>query len=1454
MSDVPPPTLISRPRAGRVRRLLRVGLLCAVVVPVVAIVSVWVATRSWFIILMAAPALEQRLGGEVRIRDAGYRGDGVLVFEDVTLRTRTQVGAASQAMRIARAEVSVEFSGLLGGGVLIRDIALDGVLLRLSEDGRAPGSFSISGLRPTWSGGSAAPPPTVRIASAVIEVGTHIGHEYRLVGQRRVTGEMYPDPGGGGWYKFQLHELDNEGRSLGTDGLIVNGRWNVETHEHEARLEGLALDDRTFRMCPQMAKLWWERMQPEGPVGTAKIRWTRGEAPMAELDVDRMALTIPIAAAAFSASYQGGKVESVASLPRMYVHSGKIRLEGNQLTLDNLIGEFGSTSQRTDLVGMPYRVNLSIHDLPAFDWRDQQGWMEQVVTSAPFEMSVRMENFSLSSGPAAESPAVELPRQVADTLAKFNLSGWSLSTKVEVARGAPLPLPDGVVLPAPIQTKGQAYISKAHGAFQGFPYPLADVDAFVEFDSDLVTVHYLTAKGSGDATIRMSGTIEDPGPDAVVSLHLTARDVPLDDHFRAALTGGQLETFDIMLHRPSYEMLVKQRLLPDQAAVDAAKRRRQELVAQVSALPERDPARPDLLREIERLATIDEAGAFVLGGLVDLDLDIERAAGAEGPQITGRVNVQRAGVVYGRFPYPIYVRGGTLAVSNDRVIIEPDRPRDGISISTPGGGRGRVTGEVRLVRGPAGTRVEPDLEIDLRKDTLSDLLYAALPMTKDEKEELAKSSQAGDGRSVLARLLSGAGLSGWLNHTGTISADATGRPRYDFAIELYDGKARPNEQLFDTMRDLGLPSPRGVTLDDVDALLQVTTDTIRLVDFVGHRGDARISADARIDLDSNPIETEVTVEFDDLELERYMLDLAPGQSGKTQALWDRYKPQGRYDAKLVYEARGGKALGSALVIWPQELKVTIDGQPVSLLCNRGEVRLRTDRVTFDDMVIDVRCTDRDDGIIELDGSYGLAGTKQDLQLNGSWASGELASPLILEALRLIGAESHAARYKGYAPSGTFDASFKYESAAAGRPAEYEFVVRPRTLGMDIEGTPIHAELDDGAEILFSAGRIVLRDLDGRHDGGAFSVDGRIDVNGPIDADLVIGYTGRIDSGEILVLLPRNVRSTVESMQIHGDEPVTLTDGSLRLTQSSDRRSWETAFLGLLHTKAAAMKIGGVEFTEVDGIFEIKAGNDLETGPVLSVVVRADRALAKGRELTNVEAEVDLTDRGTALEVPELRADSYGGVITGRAAVGLEAGSPYDVEFDVAGVSFERLSTAPPRKTGSHAGPLPSDELYGSFRVSGLRDAPETRRGRGSLRVVRGRMADMPVALRVLQLFELMPPLSGTMDFASVDLYVDGGRIVFEELYLECPTLLLIGEGEMTYPGFLLDVRFRMRGTVPLWADLVAGLSDQLFLVEVRGPIDDPQARLVALPALEDEEPDEPPEPVAAAGPDYAEKK
>ena len=229
MSDAfvtPPDSNVRRKRLAAQVLLWTAGL-----VPVIAGVGLWIITRSWFIILITAPGLEQKLGGTVRIGEASYHGNGRLVYEDLILYCPGLEGPGSQVVRIARAEVIILPATLLSG-VTITDVRLDGILLRLSEDRRESGAFNFELLEPNWEG-SAALPPTVRIDSAVIEVGSHAEGHYRPIGQRRVAGEMYA-AGNGAWYEFRLQELDENGESLGSYGLSIDGSWDVETMEPRA--------------------------------------------------------------------------------------------------------------------------------------------------------------------------------------------------------------------------------------------------------------------------------------------------------------------------------------------------------------------------------------------------------------------------------------------------------------------------------------------------------------------------------------------------------------------------------------------------------------------------------------------------------------------------------------------------------------------------------------------------------------------------------------------------------------------------------------------------------------------------------------------------------------------------------------------------------------------------------------------------------------------------------------------------------------------------------------------------------------------------------------------------------------------------------------------------------------------------------------------------------------------
>jgi len=370
----------------------------------------------------------------------------------------------------------------------------------------------------------------------------------------------------------------------------------------------------------------------------------------------------------------------------------------------------------------------------------------------------------------------------------------------------------------------------------------------------------------------------------------------------------------------------------------------------------------------------------------------------------------------------------------------------------------------------------------------------------------------------------------------------------------------------------------------------------------------------------------------------------------------------------------------------------------------------------------------------------------------------------------------------------------------------------------------------GSQLSFRPGLITLEELSGEHVGGVFRIDGEIDVSDLLDAELEIDYYGRVDSPQLLALLPATVRGVMTTLDLQGEEPVRLSDARLRLRQiSAADNTWETDFEGLLETRGATLNLGGVELAEIDGHFDIRAVNTPEDGTSLEVEIAATRALVMGRELTDVKTHVSMSPGSRSISLPRFRARMYNGVIAGYAEVGLDANSEYHAAFDLGGVALDGVVSPEDTPQGEQA--TAGGEIYASLRLGGLRNQPQTRRGRGAIRVVYGRMADMPIALRVLQLFELMPPVSGTLDFADIAFYINGDRLVFERLFMECPTLQVLGDGEMRIPGFELDLRLRTRGTLPIIRDIVAAVSDVLFEVEVTGSITDPKARLIALPGM-----------------------
>jgi hypothetical protein len=499
------------------------------------------------------------------------------------------------------------------------------------------------------------------------------------------------------------------------------------------------------------------------------------------------------------------------------------------------------------------------------------------------------------------------------------------------------------------------------------------------------------------------------------------------------------------------------------------------------------------------------------------------------------------------------------------------------------------------------------------------------------------------------------------------------------------------------------------------------------------------------------------------------------------------------------------------------------------------------------------CDDRvSDGRLVLGGGYDFTSEGQPLHLRGEWTAGQLESPLIVEAMRLFGAANAVDEFRAYRPAGEFDAEFEINHAGGDATPSYFISTSPRSLTMDLRGTTVHAELDSG-QVSFRPGEVELVNIRGHHAAGRFNVSGKARTSGAIQATLNLDYEGRLLSQQVQAFLPDEVRAALASIEFADGGPTRIENCRLDMTEipsTGGSSSWESRFAGRVRTDGADF-VAGVRCSEVTGTFDILAHHLPDHPTSLSLSAHAIELRTLGQDLTDARWTLELVESGTVAVVPDFRALAGDGTVAANIQVGLGDRKDWLANLDLAGVPLSGFASTAEDEAAledeselggaerpASRGASPSGEVFASISLQGIRDDVAQRTGRGVIRVIHGRVASVPLALQLVQVTQLTAPIRGSLDYADVNWYMIGDRVVFERILFESTlfnnaVLQLIGEGEMQFSTTELNTRFRSRSGLALVRDIMGELSDQFYIIEVTGPLRDPKARLIPPPAKGD---------------------
>lgn len=1425
-------------RSGRPRRWLRrlAGALC--LIAIIILLAWQVLTSSWFLTPRIEAVLSPMVGGRVMIGHSDLGLDGRLQLTDVRLLVPSVRGPAGELVHVPDLTINLDRRDLLAGRITARRLIIDDALLRLSED-LDSGRFNVGGLSLAAPGASAPITewPQIELRSGIVQIGEHRLSAFRASGEIRVDGSLRPPPAAGAdagdWYSFDLREVKSTPPGAAPAGAMrLTGRFNLATGEASSIISDVTFDPQQAALLPRVAREWWEIIEPTGALQPIAVQIKPGGGYEIEITMDGIDWSLPVPSFDPSRDILPPRMTDVRG--SVVIHDGVV-----------------------DLIGLSGKIDGVHYQL--------RGLFTSVDRSPGFDLTFDVAQFDVSRNlNVLTALPANVRRLVDDQLVQLGGPSGLLDAHVTLHRDA---LETGVAAseaPAlrPVRASGRVELLNAEGTYAGFPYPLSGLHGAVEFDDQEIRIMSLAGRGPTGGQVYLSGRIAPLDADPQVEAEMYANNVPLDEHLLAALGPSRGKAITEFFNPQWMERLHAAGLILTESDVEPISeevmqlmRRHREITEAAAPDPQRQEQLEAILARVKEIEA-DLGRVFQLGGRVNIRSTIRRERGPGQPTkvsnyVTLADRARPLGVIYEEFPYPARLVDGEVLIEYDRVTLVKDLVLEGV-----GGGRAVISGEVRRVREPV-RRQEPDLALHVEGIPVNELLLRAIPGGEHDGHTADGSSVSGD-LSRAARILAGLRLVGNLSAEGRIFADARGKADFDINVLLANGSSRDVQDRPRWEAGLDWLWPRTLPVSDAAAEVTVHRRSVDIHRFEGRSGEQEFAVSGRIAWSGGSADVELDAEARRLDLLPHLIDLASPLGSdegieEMRGFWDRLQPQGRADAALTYRQVGDEPTLFDLTLEPRFGSLLLDGRRVETADAQGTVQIRDGAVRFTDLHADASCEGAAVGRITLDGTMGYRDDRA-WDLHGRIEGGRFEAPIFDRfAAGLSGLLSRNAD-ESVAPRGAFDASFHLTRAVGESRPSYLINVQPGELDFTLGSERFEVRRLEGAALI-TPEAFELLNLAGSYQDGLIQLAGRVDRTRGVDADLRLSVSADRFTGRVRALLPRAVNDLIEAIDLDVGQSVELTDARIRYVRppasgAAEAGARKTApaaaesidFAGMLNVRDASMNLS-IPITELDGSLDISARRNSDE-PWLhgAVEMNVSRMLVLGRQVTDVRASLSAGQEPGQVELSSLVGECYGGRLSAEGQLRVPwLGEPgrYDVRVALGQVAVDPVlrRPAPPAAeapvdvaaTPAPAAPAPwrPGRLAASLAVAGEFGRPESRIGRGDIRVTGAELYEVPLAMWALQLSALTLPVSTSFREADIDYYIDGNEVVFERLTLDSPAMSLRGQGVLNYQSQRLDMQFHTASKLraPLLTPIWESLRDLFVTIRVTGTLEKPEANL-----------------------------
>ncbi|MEI6474813.1 MAG: hypothetical protein WCO75_05420 [Planctomycetota bacterium] len=1346
--------------------------------------SAWMVLRESTILREAMESqLSERFGGNLRIKSVKWDGWNRIIATDLDLRARGWEGAAATVCTMRRAEVVFSPWSLLLGRIELVDMEIDGLTVRIIERVDHPGDFNFLALRPTASpdGKPLQQPQRALLSDLRIEIGSATGGDVALRSTQQFAANFQHRVGDSNVYEFSLEQKQQDEKPILENALSLKGTWNESTFTYEADLSSLRIDESLMRALPAQAQRWAARSELAGRIERAHIEGSTAQ-PLRWADIVLRDVTLRERDSVRQIEWGRlveGTVVPIRGDVTVMLGEAKITLRGNELDVAATRVTLAPGMPGADAFTVP--LEISAHSNIA-SFGGIQGaldpddlWLERSVALASWDIAIRIPKVDARPTADGTPRRIELPIEAARALALVGARDWAADISVTARRAAGSLAADGTPVAAPIELRGKLTLLDGTIESPKFPYRMSNVKGTVEVSNDLLVMRGIQGRGSDQTAFTIDGEIELVGADPGYNLHLFGTDVSLDRKLVGAIRGAPARIFAALLA-------------------------------------------DDAWRALNAAGILDESTRP--GGIVGVDLTVKHPRdGGERVEVTGPIKLQDVRVVLDAFPYPMRAKG-ELLILDERV----EFLGGGINIETPTGGKGFVSGHLEVPRHNDTRLVRSFLDFRVDGEKVTRALLAAIPISFEDRTNRPV-GWPGLKFSPISSILMELGLEGSISATGTVLTRPDESDAVTTNVQVHGGAIRPTAELAGVLRENGLSWPGRMTLDDVHGLIVADAGHVTVSNATARHGAGTVAAEGRFDLESKGGSLEISLKG--FPIERDLVRLSDGpEVARIEEAWNALTPVGNFDGEVTWnrDARGQDTYAHVRL---DSLTVaqTVKLDPVcsDMYFRNGELRLDG---------VDLRGPDTDDSplVIEADGV--ISGPTPNF--HATIATLSLDSPLVARALEATGATAAQDVLRDWRLRGAIDAQITLPGR--NKTDRWSVALEPSWIGGEHDEMQFQLRRQSGSLLIGPSG-VVVDELEVTIDRGTATITGAL---ASTETSLLVGElraTASVsgNSPDLRTLMPSAARRALDQIEFDTQAPI-WTDSMRILVDDPRVGSPRISVIGDLNISDARFQ-AGIIFDRIDGSLAF----DLSTiggQPAGTIGLQFDQVHVMGRRATTIAAALLFHPDSSLVELEDLSASMYGGRIAAHGW--FTPAEQWEMHVSCTNIGFGRYIAAGMRsaaagisKDAAKSAQQSADDglLRGRLDVAGTLGADPSRRGSGRIAVVDGRMMEFPLGLSILQVTQLMLPLNAAMEQANMIFEIDNSLLRLKKIDLSSGTLLLEGTGDVRTDSGALALRFHNRGKLPLLSDLYGVVTDQFFVIDVGGTIQDPQPRVTPIPVL-----------------------